>query len=168
MRQLRPSAGQSSSFPVVRCHSTHTGALGAANKAVQAVNFSALRRSNSSSPSLEIRPLCVFPGQGAYFQGAADAPLSQLVYVSRNWGFTPFPKDVFQEGRTGSIEWRGACALLLGQPRAGAWRLDVALHPSRTKSTLALALYPPYSVHTLYWPSMRSLACLQINFLAAA
>ena len=29
------------------------------------------------------------------------------MYVSRNWGFTPFPKDVFQEGRTGTIEWRG-------------------------------------------------------------
>ena len=27
--------------------------------------------------------------------------------MSRNWGFTPFPKDVFQEGRTGTIEWRG-------------------------------------------------------------
>ena len=29
------------------------------------------------------------------------------MYVSRNWGFTPFPKEVFQEGRTGKIEWRG-------------------------------------------------------------
>ena len=47
-------------------------------------------------------------GPGAY--GVRAGGLGggcQLVYVSRNWGFTPFPKDVFQEGRTGTIEWRG-------------------------------------------------------------
>mmetsp|Transcript_16887 Transcript_16887/g.33847 ORF Transcript_16887/g.33847 Transcript_16887/m.33847 type:complete len:244 (-) Transcript_16887:63-794(-) len=35
-------------------------------------------------------------------------PGRQLVYVSRNWGFTPFPKELFQEGRVGQVEWRGA------------------------------------------------------------
>jgi len=35
-------------------------------------------------------------------------PGRQLVYVSRNWGFTPFPKELFQEGRTSEVEWRGA------------------------------------------------------------
>lgn len=35
-------------------------------------------------------------------------PGRQLVYVSRNWGFTPFPKDLFSEGRVETIEWRGA------------------------------------------------------------
>jgi large subunit ribosomal protein L10e len=40
-------------------------------------------------------------------------PGRQLVYVSRNWGFTPFPKDVFQEGRTGTIEWRGKAGTIV-------------------------------------------------------
>lgn len=35
-------------------------------------------------------------------------PGRQLVYVSRNWGFTPYPKEVFQEGRVSEVEWRGA------------------------------------------------------------
>ncbi len=30
------------------------------------------------------------------------------MYVSRNWGFTPYPKEVFQEGRVSEVEWRGA------------------------------------------------------------
>eukprot|EP00960_Hanusia_phi_P044645 756749-Hanusia_phi.AAC.14 len=46
-------------------------------------------------------------------------PGRQLVYVSRNWGFTKYPKDVYMQGSTGGfdeegnptpprIEWRGA------------------------------------------------------------
>lgn len=38
----------------------------------------------------------------------AKFPGRQLVFISRNWGFTPFPKDMFQEGRVEEIEWRGA------------------------------------------------------------
>eukprot|EP00802_Teleaulax_amphioxeia_P015232 Tamp_15319.p2 GENE.Tamp_15319~~Tamp_15319.p2 ORF type:complete len:172 (+),score=43.28 Tamp_15319:614-1129(+) len=42
----------------------------------------------------------------------AKFPGRQLVYVSRNWGFTPFPKDVYTDGRQmtaeGKIDWRGA------------------------------------------------------------
>ena len=38
----------------------------------------------------------------------AKFPGRQLVFISRNWGFTPFPKDMFQEGRVEEISWRGA------------------------------------------------------------
>jgi len=38
----------------------------------------------------------------------AKFPGRQLVYVSRNWGFSPFPKDVFIEGRSNTINWKGA------------------------------------------------------------
>jgi len=44
----------------------------------------------------------------------AKFPGRQLVYVSRNWGFSPFPKDVFIEGRQADtpdgvkINWKGA------------------------------------------------------------
>jgi len=45
-------------------------------------------------------------------QCKAKFPGRQLVYVSRNWGFTPFPKDVYTDGRQmtaeGKIDWRGA------------------------------------------------------------
>ena len=40
-------------------------------------------------------------------------PGRQLVYVSRNWGFTPYPKQVFQEGRSGTVEWRGATGRIM-------------------------------------------------------
>jgi large subunit ribosomal protein L10e len=43
----------------------------------------------------------------------AKFPGRQLVFISRNWGFTPFPKDVFQEGRAGQIEWRGATGTIV-------------------------------------------------------
>ena len=47
-----------------------------------------------------------------YEQCKAKFPGRQLVYVSRNWGFTPFPKDVYTDGRQmtadGKIDWRGA------------------------------------------------------------
>eukprot|EP00284_Hemiselmis_tepida_P015897 CAMPEP_0174925616 /NCGR_PEP_ID=MMETSP1355-20121228/8040_1 /TAXON_ID=464990 /ORGANISM="Hemiselmis tepida, Strain CCMP443" /LENGTH=242 /DNA_ID=CAMNT_0016171559 /DNA_START=40 /DNA_END=768 /DNA_ORIENTATION=+ len=41
-------------------------------------------------------------------------PGRQLVYVSRNWGFTPFPKELFQQGRTEEVEWRGATGRIVG------------------------------------------------------
>mmetsp|Transcript_65494 Transcript_65494/g.106183 ORF Transcript_65494/g.106183 Transcript_65494/m.106183 type:complete len:172 (+) Transcript_65494:405-920(+) len=46
----------------------------------------------------------------------AKFPGRQLVYVSRNWGFSPFPKDVFMAGRQmsqeGQIEWKGAIGII--------------------------------------------------------
>jgi hypothetical protein len=51
-------------------------------------------------------------------QCKAKFPGRQLVYVSRNWGFTPFPKDVFMAGRQmtqeGKIEWKGAEGIIKG------------------------------------------------------
>jgi len=48
----------------------------------------------------------------------AKFPGRQLVYVSRNWGFTPFPKETFMEGRQmtqeGKIEWKGAEGIIKG------------------------------------------------------
>jgi len=48
----------------------------------------------------------------------AKFPGRQLVYASRNWGFTPFPKDVFMAGRQmtqeGTVEWRGATGIIKG------------------------------------------------------
>ena len=45
-------------------------------------------------------------------QSKAKFPGRQLVYVSRNWGFSPYPKEVFMEGRQmtqeGKISWKGA------------------------------------------------------------
>merc|ERR1712028_325196 len=40
----------------------------------------------------------------------AKFPGRQLVYVSRNWGFSPFPKDVFVEVclKSNTIDWKGA------------------------------------------------------------
>jgi len=40
-------------------------------------------------------------------------PGRQLVYISRNWGFTPFSKEQFQEGREGVIEYRGATGKII-------------------------------------------------------
>ncbi len=40
-------------------------------------------------------------------------PGRQLVYVSRNWGFTPYPKEVFQEGRVSEVEWRGKASVFV-------------------------------------------------------
>lgn len=49
-------------------------------------------------------------------QSKAKFPGRQLVYVSRNWGFTVFPKDVFMEGRQmtqeGKIDWKGASGII--------------------------------------------------------
>lgn len=49
-------------------------------------------------------------------QSKAKFPGRQLVYVSRNWGFSPFPKDVFMAGRQmsqeGQIEWKGAIGII--------------------------------------------------------
>lgn len=49
-------------------------------------------------------------------QSKAKFPGRQLVYVSRNWGFTPFPKDVFTDGRqmsqSGPIDWKGAKGII--------------------------------------------------------
>lgn len=54
----------------------------------------------------------------AVVQSKAKFPGRQLVYVSRNWGFTPFPKDVFMAGRQmtqeGKIEWKGAEGIIKG------------------------------------------------------
>jgi len=69
-------------------------------------------RVNINQIMMSIRTL----GKGA--DAAAEAlrrakfkfPGRQLVYISRNWGFTPFPQEKFQEGRQGITEWRGACA----------------------------------------------------------
>merc|ERR1712216_371421 len=55
-------------------------------------------------------------GRGARVRSSpqvqSQVPWPQLVYVSRNWGFTPFPKDVYTDGRQmtaeGKIDWRGA------------------------------------------------------------
>lgn len=48
---------------------------------------------------------------GSVVQCKAKFPGRQLVYVSRNWGFSPFPKDVYTDGRQmtaeGKIQWRG-------------------------------------------------------------
>ena len=50
--------------------------------------------------------VCVF-----VVQCKAKFPGRQLVYVSRNWGFSPFPKDVYTDGRQmtaeGKITWKG-------------------------------------------------------------
>jgi hypothetical protein len=42
-------------------------------------------------------------------QSKAKFPGRQLVYVSNKWGFTPFPKDVFQESCMlgEKVNWRG-------------------------------------------------------------
>lgn len=48
----------------------------------------------------------------------AKFPGRQLVYVSRNWGFSPFPKDVYTDGRQmtaeGKITWKGATGIIKG------------------------------------------------------
>ena len=63
----------------------------------------------------EKTPDCV---GAAALQSKAKFPGRQLVYVSRNWGFTPFPKDVFMAGRQmtqeGKIEWKGAEGIIKG------------------------------------------------------
>ena len=84
--------------------------------------------------------VCVF-----VVQCKAKFPGRQLVYVSRNWGFSPFPKDVYTDGRQmtaeGKITWKG-------------FALSKFLFRSLSQNT---TLMP--------WPNMRR-RCPQIPHLA--
>jgi large subunit ribosomal protein L10e len=97
----------------------------------------------------------------------AKFPGRQLVYVSRNWGFSPFPKDVYTDGRQmtaeGKITWKGfALSTFLFRSLSQNTTLPLAPHAKSLPSTPFIFCHCPLSF--LPFPS-RIAKCARGAFL---